>query len=291
MNEDRMKTNKELVFKIAKPILWFRTVASTFVVGACLSIPISALVLRVSLGAERWAEIFNAADSIKSSEVEALREELAITRAQLEEVQTLLGEVRGHEVKPRNPEKIGGQGGAPEPVVEPLDELLLRLQRINRTSRAPSGLNLSPALLVKQTPMGFPADGELTSEYGWRRSPFTGRSQLHGGIDISAPRSTIVSSTANGVVSQAGWRSGYGLSVVVDHGDGIETLYAHLSKVKVKPGSQISRGETLGQIGSSGNSTGPHLHYEVRQNGVPQNPERFTKLAELLREKLSNLRS
>ena len=123
------------------------------------------------------------------------------------------------------------------------------------------------------TPSIWPVTGIMWGGFGVRRNPFGGMSsEFHKGQDISAPFGTPVSATADGVVVVAGWQRGYGRVVYVDHGNGISTRYGHLSRLDVAVGQMIKRGALLGLVGSSGRSTGPHLHYEVRINGEPTNP-------------------
>lgn len=118
----------------------------------------------------------------------------------------------------------------------------------------------------------------FTSGYGVRSDPFKGSSAMHAGIDLSGPVGTPIYATADGVVSTAGWHNGgYGNLIKVDHGRGIETRYAHLSSVDVRPGQQIKRGQLIGRMGSTGRSTGSHLHYEVRIDGRAVNPIPFMK--------------
>ena len=117
--------------------------------------------------------------------------------------------------------------------------------------------------------------GEVTDIFGGRYNPFGGGSEFHSGQDIRAPRGTPVYATANGVITLAGWQSGYGNTVVVDHGNGLTTLFGHLSKVDAMLGQEITRGELLGEVGSTGRSTGPHLHYEVRINDIAVNPGHY----------------
>jgi murein DD-endopeptidase MepM/ murein hydrolase activator NlpD len=124
-------------------------------------------------------------------------------------------------------------------------------------------------------PLGVPVDGSVSSDFGTRVSPFSGRVQHHDGIDLSIERSSGVVSTADGTVVRSGWERGYGYTVIVDHGNGLETLYGHLSKVVVKEGERVCRGKQVGLTGSSGNSTGPHVHYEIRRQGVAQDPSSF----------------
>jgi len=129
------------------------------------------------------------------------------------------------------------------------------------------------------TPTGFPAKPELTSTYGYRSNPFhAGIGEFHSGIDFRGKKGDLVKSTANGEVVYAGRNGGYGLCVQIKHRNGYETLYGHLSKCLVKSGDRIAAGQAIGEIGSTGRSTGSHLHYEVRKNNRPVNPMEFLEL-------------
>ena len=121
----------------------------------------------------------------------------------------------------------------------------------------------------------MPIPGWISSEFGYRNNPYDGSYKLHAGIDIAADPGTPVRAPAEGTVIFSGYREGYGKAVVIDHGYGIHSLFAHNSVLFVGQGSKIKRGETLAQVGSTGHSTGPHLHYEIRKNGVPVNPVHF----------------
>ncbi|MEV8466356.1 DUF5930 domain-containing protein [Fluviibacterium sp. DFM31] len=116
-----------------------------------------------------------------------------------------------------------------------------------------------------------------TSGFGYRRDPIKGGTRLHAGMDWAGAYGTTVNATAEGVVTQAGWQSGYGRMVTISHDFGIETRYAHLSKITVKKGQRVSRGDKIGAMGNSGRSTGTHLHYEVRDSGTPVNPMKYIK--------------
>ena len=123
------------------------------------------------------------------------------------------------------------------------------------------------------TPSLQPVDGRLESGFGGRRNPFGGSSfEFHTGQDIDAPWGAPVVAAATGRVIVAGWQHGYGQVVYIDHGSGLTTRYGHLSQIGVKVGQNVLRGENLGRVGSTGRSTGPHLHYEVRINDNPVNP-------------------
>ena len=112
----------------------------------------------------------------------------------------------------------------------------------------------------------------VTSGYGYRIHPTLRSVRFHAGVDLARPAGTRVLAATAGTVSRAGWAAGYGLLVTIDHGGGVETRYAHLSGVAVSPGQRIGRGDLIGLVGSTGRSTGPHLHYEVRRNGRSVSP-------------------
>ncbi|MBA2770595.1 MAG: M23 family metallopeptidase [Sphingomonas sp.] len=125
--------------------------------------------------------------------------------------------------------------------------------------------------------------GAFTSGYGVRSDPFQGRAAMHAGIDLSGPVGTPIYATADGTVTSAGWNSGgYGNLVKIDHGRGIETRYAHLSSIAISPGQHITRGQVIGRMGSTGRSTGSHLHYEVRIDDRAVNPIPFMKSTDYL---------
>lgn len=124
-------------------------------------------------------------------------------------------------------------------------------------------------------PSLWPVNGRLLSSFGARTDPFSGEGARHTGVDLSAPMGTPVQATADGIVEHASWGGQYGNLVVIDHGNGIQTWYAHLSRFLVVPGQEIRRGEILGRSGATGKATAPHLHYEVRVGGTPVNPYKY----------------
>lgn len=133
--------------------------------------------------------------------------------------------------------------------------------------------------LFRALPNSWPTNGYLTSHFGHRLSPFSGLSDWHKGVDIAGPPGTPVRATADGVVVMTGWAGGYGKVVVVDHGFGYSTRYGHNRQVLVKRGDKIKRGQILALMGSTGNATGPHCHYEVWYLGRTVNPRRFMRQA------------
>ena len=129
--------------------------------------------------------------------------------------------------------------------------------------------------VLQATPSIWPAKGFVTSNYGSRRSPWSGKFTHHSGLDIAAPTGTKVVAPADGVVTFVNYDGAYGKSIVISHGYGLTTRYAHLSGYNVQAGQQIKRGDIIGYVGSTGRSTGPHLHYEVHLSGVPTNPRNY----------------
>jgi murein DD-endopeptidase MepM/ murein hydrolase activator NlpD len=118
----------------------------------------------------------------------------------------------------------------------------------------------------------WPVTGTITSPFGWRSNPFGGSPEFHQGLDIAAPTGTTVTAAAGGTVIMAQWYGGYGNYILIDHGGGYSTGYGHLSAIYVAQGQSVTRGQAIGAVGSTGQSTGPHLHFEVRINGKPVDP-------------------
>lgn len=126
------------------------------------------------------------------------------------------------------------------------------------------------------TPIGYPIEGTVISTYGRRANPFHGlNSELHGGLDIRAQHGAPVKSTANGKVTFAGTQNGYGKLVIIDHGNQFQTFYAHLSEILVEKGQNVNASEIVGNVGATGRATGPHLHYEIRENQKTLNPKTY----------------
>lgn len=213
----------------------------------------------------------------------------SIERDQIEKIQTLainafetaaeIGDVireAGLPVPVAQDNPVGGPFVRPddpnafEASLDDLDEALGRLDTMRR--------------LALKLPIGIPARGaDITSTFGTRRDPFLGRPAFHGGIDFRTPTGTPIYAAGSGTVVHAGRNGGYGKMIEIDHGDGITTRYAHLSKIFVSEGDHVAAGSKIGGAGSTGRSTGPHLHYEVRRNGDAVDPMRFLKTAKKLK--------
>jgi murein DD-endopeptidase MepM/ murein hydrolase activator NlpD len=137
-----------------------------------------------------------------------------------------------------------------------------------RPVRSP-GSTAAATMLSYQSPL---AGAPLSSGFGMRRHPLLGSRRFHSGVDLAAPTGTPIRAASDGVVTSAGWNGGYGLLVSLGHGGNRETRYGHLSRLAVTAGQSVKRGEVIGYVGSTGRSTGPHLHYELRVNGIAVAP-------------------
>lgn len=132
---------------------------------------------------------------------------------------------------------------------------------------------------LEKLPLGYPYNGEISSGYGYRFNPFGGSSgEFHPGVDFKGAVGDKVYATADGIVVKSDWYAGYGLAVIIDHDHGLSTLYGHLSGVNVNCGEKVKAGDVIGYLGSTGRSTGPHVHYEIRKDGIDIDPYPFLKI-------------
>jgi len=227
--------------------------------------------------------------------VQALEQTLDGARSKLSDSESELArlETLARNENLRIPQPVLGVGGAaPEGVVSAaldipasdpqvqelargIEELEGQANLVSRQTSDISGILLPHFEKLSRTPSLWPTKGFISSRFGTRQDPVNGRLSYHEGIDISAPKGTPVLVPAKGLVAFVGWKTGYGKCVEISHGGGILTRYAHLSETLVSTGQAVNRSDLLGRVGSTGRSTGTHLHYEVRVGGVPQNPRRF----------------
>jgi murein DD-endopeptidase MepM/ murein hydrolase activator NlpD len=177
----------------------------------------------------------------------------------------------------------------PPPALESAEELGRQLDALQaRLARQTDNLRMLDVALTRRSadqarlPSTMPVSSYpyLSSSYGWRRNPVTHRYAMHEGLDFAAPAGTPILAASGGVVLDARHQAGYGNMVEIDHGDGLITRYAHASKLLVKPGEVVSRGQEIALVGSTGQSTGPHLHFEVRLAGQPLDPRLFLQSPE-----------
>jgi murein DD-endopeptidase MepM/ murein hydrolase activator NlpD len=219
-----------------------------------------------------------------TADVKVLREQLARLEAAEQKVRSVFGfpEVNGDE------RALGVGGSTPQPnvylsesteltyaVESEIDRLLHRAAFERENFESVFSALLDQKQRLDHTPSTYPINGVLMRGFGIKSDPFTGKLRPHQGLDLAAPTGTPVYSPASGKVILRERQTQYGNTVVLDHGYGVETVYGHMSKFNVKLGQNVRRGEIIGYVGTSGYSTGPHLHYEVHANGRPQNPMEY----------------
>jgi murein DD-endopeptidase MepM/ murein hydrolase activator NlpD len=129
--------------------------------------------------------------------------------------------------------------------------------------------------LLASTPSLWPTRGWVTSDFGIRLDPYSTERMMHRGLDVATPHGQAVQTPSDGTVVFNGTEGGYGKVLVIDHGYGVKTRYGHLAEIFVRLGDRVTRGQKVAAVGNTGRSTGPHLHYEVRVNGIPENPRKF----------------
>ncbi|MFZ5718415.1 MAG: M23 family metallopeptidase [Pseudomonadota bacterium] len=227
-------------------------------------------VEKVRVGQEQLLE---AADSFAKSRADRLR--LAFRMAGLSPSAFVDrgGSLGGPLIESKDPRALAA-------VLDVDEEFAMRIQRAAREVSEAGAL----AEAAQELPLARPAAGGQTSGFGFRFDPFTRRPAYHAGLDFSGAHRAPIYATGPGVVSFAGQRSGYGNVVEIDHGRGLKTRYAHLSGFSVRPGQRVGVGQRIASMGSTGRSTGTHLHYEVWVNGRAQNPGRFLKAGQYVHQ-------
>ncbi len=177
------------------------------------------------------------------------------------------------------PEKSAPSANPPE-LMDSLDRLTREIERQQERLSALENLLLDRKLNAAVTPSGWPVEGGwISSGFGLRADPFNGHQSQHDGVDIASNMGSPILAVGDGVVSHSGEKAGYGLLVEITHESGLTTRYAHTRSVLARVGDRVQKGQAIAQIGTSGRSTGPHLHFEVVRNGTPVNPMRYLQQA------------
>jgi murein DD-endopeptidase MepM/ murein hydrolase activator NlpD len=178
------------------------------------------------------------------------------------------------------PERAGSMNASSPDVVKGMESLERELNRSHARLTALESLLLDRKLTAAVTPSAWPVDGSwISSGFGERMDPFTGHQTIHEGIDIAARFGNPIYATGDGVVSMAGEKAGYGSVVELTHESGLATRYAHVSAILVKEGDRVKKGQEIARVGTTGRSTGPHLHFEVLRNGQQVNPSPYLREA------------
>lgn len=257
--------------------------AVTFRVAAALEIP----YIRDLASSLMRGEIERNEQLVRDN-VTAMARRLGEMQAQLMRLDALgerLAKLAGIRPEEFNFRELPGRGGVESADARPLtmSELSDQVERVAKgvESRADYldvvesellSAQVRTALLPQNTPV---TAGFVGSGFGSRLDPLSGQMAMHAGLDFAAPVGTPILAAAGGVVSAAEYNAAFGNMVMIDHGNGLQTLYAHASKLEVRPGEIVRKGQQIAQVGSTGRSTGSHLHFEVHVNGTPQNPARF----------------
>jgi murein DD-endopeptidase MepM/ murein hydrolase activator NlpD len=214
------------------------------------------------------------ADGFAKSRAERVRLALRLAGLDPTHVPRSVGDLGGPLIEGKDPKALAA-------VLDVDEDFARRIQHAAASLDEMRGLETEADHLPLATPTNHTT---RSSGFGVRVDPITGRPAFHPGLDMAGPFLTPIYATAPGVVSFTGMRSGYGDTIEIDHGDGFKTRYAHLAGIAVNTGQRVAVGQRIGAMGSSGRSTGPHLHYEVWVGGKPQNPDRFLKAGEYVQQ-------
>ncbi len=275
------------------PRFWMRraTIAAAFLGAALLTLSVDYVRARIQLSE---LDYLRGETREQHQQLVQYTEQLGAISSDLERISSFDRKLRViANLDPADPIPLPGIGGVDGELIDP-SELpgLTRDRRHRRMLDSLSGLSNAATAQAERmaelvahledqsarlssTPSISPAKGWITSAFGYRSSPFTGGREFHRGLDIAGRLGTPVYAPADGVVRFAGERRALGNSVSLKHGYGVESLYGHMNEITVKRGQKVARGEQIGTLGSTGRSTGPHLHYQVQVNGVPVNPRNY----------------
>jgi murein DD-endopeptidase MepM/ murein hydrolase activator NlpD len=279
-----------------------RVKLSLSTIKVALGLAVGAVVLFIVMGIVSYVSVQRLADLRRlKRENQAQKEQLLIFGSKIDDLKQTLDRVSEFDAKLRvitsagdRPASVTPGAGGPTPEDEAslsgsgsdgnfliekmhrdLAELSMAARNEERSIQELSSFFQDQRSLLAATPSIWPTRGWVTSNFGSRTSPFTGEPAVHEGLDIATGIGSWVKSSADGIVTFAGVKGGYGKVIIIDHGYGLSTRYGHLSEIAVTPGQRIHRGDRIGNVGNTGRSTGPHLHYEVRVNNMPINPRRY----------------
>jgi murein DD-endopeptidase MepM/ murein hydrolase activator NlpD len=255
-----------------------RSIAYLIVGGLGLFIIVAAVVMILStqhLVSRAQIVRYQKENQRLKEELSAVKEKLIILDEKLKELAELDMKIRfaaNLELIPKDLRELGYGGGKDNGIIAEVDHLLLRARLQEESFSYLYKYLEEKSKMLAHTPSIWPTSGYLSSGFGYRRSPFTGKTEFHSGIDIVAPPGQPIYATADGKVKFAGYKAGLGRCIEIDHGYGYVTVYGHCQSIRVKVGQKVKRGDTIGTVGMSGLATGPHLHYGVKVNDNWANP-------------------
>jgi murein DD-endopeptidase MepM/ murein hydrolase activator NlpD len=272
------------IWKLRIPVYFLQLLAALVVVGGITVIAGVASYSRMLWKADNYNAIRSERDNLKHQFTE-LQTSVKDTNQRLDSLQSLATEVAmtyGFMRFRETPFALASFSGNPQDEFgRTVDQFNFLEKNASPLAVAQEGLHLLPPQPglgdASFTPSLWPVTGQITASFGERLDPFSGEGEFHKGVDISVAYGSPVHVAADGVVVAVETSAGYGHLVVVDHGSGTTTWYGHLSGFNAEIGEQVHRGDTIGYSGTSGRSTGPHVHYEIRLNGAPINPWRYLR--------------
>ncbi|MFZ0820118.1 MAG: M23 family metallopeptidase [Candidatus Acidiferrales bacterium] len=272
------------IWKLRIPVYFLQLLAALVVVGGITVIAGVASYSRMLWKADNYNTIRSERDNLKHQYTE-LQTTVKDTNQRLDSLQSLATEVAmtyGFMRFRETPFALAGFSGNPQDgFVRTVDQFNFLEKNASSLAIVKESLHLLPPQPglgdAAFTPSLWPVTGQITASFGERLDPFSGEGEFHKGVDISVAYGSPVHVAADGVVVAVETRAGYGHLVVVDHGSGTTTWYGHLSGFNAEIGEEVHRGDTIGYSGTSGRSTGPHVHYEIRLNGAPVNPWRYLR--------------
>lgn len=274
------------VHKIRLPFYIVHMVLACSVVGIMTIAVLANSYARMLLKVSNYNNLRTEREALKTQN-RSLEKVVTTTNAKLDSLQSLASEVAltygfGEARSPHFPEAALSLVTQTNSTLESSYRAsMYAFNLIRNASDAPAGQNPTlaffptPDLSHDGAPSIWPVRGRIMAGFGQRLDPFSGEGVFHSGVDIAAPMGTRVEAGGDGIVLEAGWDSGYGNAILLDHGYGLTTKYGHLSKIFVVVGQEVKRGEVIGAVGMTGKATGPHLHYEVIVKDTPVNPMKY----------------
>lgn len=269
--------------RVRVPFYLLHLIAILAVVGTVTVAVAMSSYSRMLWKATNYNSLRRDQDSLKKQYVQ-LQTQVKETNTRLNSLQSLAGEVAmAYGITRFHQTAFDLTDASARPDVEfqeSVDEFSYLEKNVTAVSMSNGGMRLLPASQLSTlgiAPTLWPVLGRITAYFGERLDPFSGEGAFHSGLDIASHYGDAIHVTGDGVIEEAGQRAGYGRVVMVDHGFGVTTLYAHLSAFNVQAGMRVKAGDVIGYEGDSGRSTGPHLHYEVRIYNTPVNPWRYLR--------------